>query len=204
MGDFFSRKETEAMRKPNLNAPRVRKTYKNTLDIELYERFVKENPDYNIDWETFKNIVKTSNQVIADMVIDHREGVDFPSALGKLMIGACDKKKDKNYDYAVSGQIGKEVQHRNWESNKYLCKIFYSSFETKYKFPLIDSWSFKPCRNLKRKCSQAFRKNWNMYMKIPSFQKIGYLAKMEGIKSIKIIKNEKKGSRMDFSDTQPE
>lgn len=204
MGDFFPRKQTDEMKKPNLNAPRIRKTFKNTLDKELFQRFVEKYPDYNIDWKTFKNIINVSNGVISEMIVESREGVDLPYALGKLMIGACNKKKGKNYDYTTSSQIGKEAEHKNWESNRYLCKIFYSTFETKYKFPMMDNWCFKPCRELKRSCSRAFRKEWNKFMKVPSFQKIGYLSKLEGIKSIKIIKNEKKGSRMDFSDTQPE
>lgn len=202
MGDFFQRKTTEKIRKFDLNAPRVRKTFYNTLNRDLYKEFVKENPDTKVTWEKFEYIIRTSTEVMVDIVCSHREGVDMLNSLGKLMIGACNKKKDKNYDWVLSSKHEKNVEHKNWESNKYLCKIFYSSFETKYKFPLINHWTFKPSRFFQRAASKAFRLNWNFFWKVPPLQKIGKL-KEQGIRSIKMIKNEKKGKRMDFSDTQP-
>lgn len=203
MGQFFQRKQSDEVVKFDLKAPRVMNTYYSTLRDELYEEFKKKHPDSTVTKQDFKNIVKASNSAIAELVISHREGVDLPFGLGKLMIGSCEKKRDKNYNWLLSSKLGKAIEHKNWESNKYLCKIFYSKFETKYKFPLMGHWTFSPARTFQRKVSSAFKENWNMYIKVPKFQKISKANKEQGIKSIKIIKNEKKGSRMDFSDTQP-
>jgi hypothetical protein len=202
MGTFFKRKETDKISKVKLDAPRIRKKKYNCLNKELFEAYKKEN-NSSINYSDFSNIIETFNTALYREAITNREGVDLPFMLGKFIIGACDKKKDKNYDWKTSTEIGKDVNHKNWESNQYLCKIFYTNYETKYKFPLMRHWFFKPCRNFQREVSSAFKKNWNFYFKVPPFQKIGKL-KQEGIRSIKIIRNEKKGKRMDLSDSQPE
>lgn len=202
MGDFFKRKETSEFKKRVLNAPRVSKKKYNTLNKDLYKLFL-EKYKYEISWKEFKEIITKSNIIATDIIINNRDGFDLPFMLGKIIIATCNKKKDKNYNWKVSEEVGRDVFFKNWESNQYLCKIFYTNFGTKYKFPLMNFWSFRPSRDFKKKTSENYRKNWNFYWKIPPFQKIGRFLS-DNIKSIKIDKNEKKGKRMDLSDTQPE
>lgn len=203
MGTFFKPKEEDTVRKYSLEAPRVRKAYYNTLNKDLFKRFKEKYPEHKLTWVDFKKIITTSNEVITEMVISSRDGVDLPFMLGKIIIGACNKKKGKNYDWLLSSKYGKKIINKNWESNQYLCKIFFTKFGTTYKFPLMHYWSFNPAREFKRDVSKVFKLNWNFYWKVSSREKISAIERNEGIKSIKINKNEKKGKRMDLSDSQP-
>ena len=138
-------------------------------------------------------------------MIINRAGVDMPVSLGRLLVGACDKKKRKNYDWYNSVKLGQDVYHKNWDCNQYLCKIFYTNYDTRFKFKFSNLWSFKACRLVSRKASKEFKKNWNFYTKISYNQRISKLCKQEeGINSIKLSKYEKTSRRMDLSNTQPD
>jgi len=204
MGDFFLKSDGSRFKKPNLNAPRERKNNYKVLSLNLFKRFKEKYPDSTLSWKQFKLIISVGNTIYSEKVISNREGVDLPNMLGKLFIGSCQKKKGANYDFTTSGEIDTPVNHKNFESNRYLCKIFYTNFDTKYQLRLRKYWYFNAARSFKREVSKAYRENWNHYIKISPFQKISSQARREGIKSIKISKYERKGGRIDFSNTQPD
>lgn len=202
MGEFFQRKKDGTFAKPNLNAPRESKSRYNTLNVNLFKKFKEKFPDSELEYSDFKRIIETGNMIITEKVIENREGVDLPEMLGHLFIGSCPKKKEQQYDYINSREYNMPVNHKNFESNQYLAKIFYSSFQTNYQFRLRKYWYFSAVRTFKRAVSRAFRQNWNMYIKISPFKKISYQIKQLGVRTIKLEKHERKSGRIDFSDSQ--
>lgn len=202
MGQFFKRKTDGTFAKPNLNAPRERNERFMVLNKSVFEKYKKKYPDSKLSYAQFKNIVEIGNQIIVYNVINNRDGVDLPEMLGHLFIGACPKKKEQQYDYVTARENNMPINHKNFDSNQYLCKIFYSNYETKYQFRLRKYWYFSACRSFKRAVSKAFTEDWNRYIKISPFKKISHQIKQLGIRTIKIEKHERKGGRVDLSDSQ--
>jgi hypothetical protein len=174
---------------PDLNAPRFRNKTEGTLNKEFLEalrenvKSVKTLTDSEI-----KNLIVTFNGNVWKKVIDKRDGVDLPEQLGHIFIGTCQPPKSKNVDFKSSMQHLKVVQHRNWESDNYLAKIFFTNYATKYKFKNHELWGFTPIRQFKRTLAKEYPKRWKQYVEIDSGKKISGLYKM---RSLKIEKQER-------------
>lgn len=199
MGYFAKR---EGYKKPDVNAPRYRRGWLDVLGSELYDKFKAANPEIEIDYKTFKTIIRTFNRKIVEKVLEHRDGVEFPGQLGYLFIGTC--PKTKMADHVTSSEYDRKIHFTNYDSNQYICKIFYSNYGTKYKFSNRELWYFVPGRKFKRAASAVFIKNWNRFIKVSPFSKVSGLFRSQGVKSIKVAKHDYKNRRVDFSDTQPE
>ena len=167
-------------KKPDLNAPRFRPKKLNLTNIEFYDRFINENPKYSgVDLDQFKNIIKTFNGMIWNTVINERDGVQLPEQLGYLFIGTCPKKKGENTDYNKSQYYGVKIQNQNWESDQYTAKIFYTNFETKYRFKNHDLWGFKGVRDFTRAVAKTYPKEWKKYVQVDNLLKISRLFRIE-------------------------
>jgi hypothetical protein len=201
MSGFYERRE--GYRPADVNAPRFRKQRHHLLTPALFKEYKKKYPNSKIDYKAFRAIIQTFNRRIRHLASTTRDGVEFPFQVGFLFVATCPKKKD-NPDVQVSRQYGKKINHKNWESNQYLCKIFYSNYGTKYRFLGRENWYFRPCRNFKVEVSTFYRENWNIFQKISPFEKITSFLRSQGIKSVKVHKHEYKNRRVDFSDTQPD
>lgn len=201
MGYFVKK---EGYKKPDLNAPRFKRERLNLLTKELFKKYKEQHPSIDIDFEMFKKIIISFNSKIVEKTIEHRDGVEFPEQLGYLFIGTCPRVTGPIIDPVTSSKYDKKINFKNWDSNQYVCKIFYSNYGPKYKFVNRELWYFVPSRVFKRSVSAVFVKNWNRFIKVSPISKISSFFRAQNAKSIKVKPNDYKHRRVDFSDTQPE
>lgn len=160
-------------KKPDLGAPRYRIDRLLLLNKKLYERFIAKFPEHkDVSNEDFKKIIRAFNTNIWRTTIDNRDGVELPEGLGFTFIGTCPPPRKENMDPIASIKYGHKVSHRNFESDNYLAKIFYTNFASKYKFKEREVWKFTGYRDFKRSVAEAYPKNWKMYVQIDNFQMI--------------------------------
>lgn len=174
-------------KKPDLNAPRYRPKKLNLTNTDFYNKFIEDNPKHaSLTMEQFKNIIKTFNGEIWKTVIDYRDGVELPEQLGYLFIGSCPRKKS-NVDFKKSEHYGVVLQNQNWESDQYLAKIFYTNYETKYRFKHHELWAFKGLRDFTRMVGQTYPKQWKKYLVVDNLIKVSRIFRKEKFKDFKKI-----------------
>lgn len=170
----------KAFRKPDVKGPRFREKSKKLLDMKLYERFIDKFPEYNISFKEFKDIITTYNKNLYEGIMEYRDGVELPESLGYVFIGSCPPlTKRINVDFVKSGQYGIITQHRNWDSNSKVMKIFYTNRPVKYKIQNKQIWRFAPVREFKRAASKAYKEDFNKYMDIINTRRISTLFKQK-------------------------
>lgn len=172
-------------KKPDLNAPRYRPTKLNLTNVDFYDRFIQDNPKHaSLTINQFKNIITTFNDLIWRAVINERDGIQLPEQLGYLFIGSCPRKKN-NVDFHKSQKHGIVLQNQNWESDQFLAKIFYTNFETKYRFKNHELWGFKGVRDFTRTVGKTYPKEWKKYIQVDNKLKISRLFRLEKFKHFK-------------------
>ena len=177
-------------KKPDLKAPRFRPKKLNLTNTAFYEQFLKDNPKHSeLSVTQFKEIIKVFNGKIWQIVIDYRDGVELPEQLGYLFIGSCPRKKS-NVDFKKSEHYGVVLQNQNWESDQYVAKIFYTNFETKYRFRNHDLWGFKGLRDFTRMVGQTYPKEWKKYLVVDNFIKISKIFRMNKQRDLKDIETQ--------------
>lgn len=170
-------------RKPDLNAPRYRAKCLDILNKDFYKSFREAHPKYNyLTDKQIKNIVKEVNGKIRQLVIDERDGVELPEQLGYIFIGSCQPPKKENPNYHMSKEYQKVIQHRNWESDQYLAKIFYTNSGSKYRFQFSNLWGFSPVRQFSRSVAKAYPQNYTKYLVVDDFRKINLFFRLENLK----------------------
>lgn len=175
-------------KKPDLNAPRFRPKKLNIVNQDLCQKFYRQHPKYrHLSCDAIKNIITTMNGLIYQTVIDKRDGVELPEQLGYIFIGTCPRKVTDNPDIAKSIQYGQMVQNQNWESDQYVAKIFYTNFETKYRFAFHEMWGFQGVRDFKRTVAKTYPTEWKKYIMIDNLQKVSKLFRMHRAKEF--VKN---------------
>lgn len=176
---------SRTFKKPDLTAPRYRPKKLNLTNQEYYKKFLSENPKYShISVEKFKEVIAVFNGLIWETVIAERDGVELPEQLGYLFIGTCPRKRS-NVDFAKSKNMGVILQHHNWESDQYLAKIFYTNFETKYRFKHNELWSFSAIRDFKRTVGKTYPQNWKKYVMVDNLVRISKLFRKNSFKMYK-------------------
>lgn len=178
---------------PDLNAPRYRAKTTTLLNKKVYNDFIKKYPKYSdISVKDFKKIINQFNKNISTEVINNRNGVQLPEKLGYLFIGKCEKKlSSSNVDYGNSIKYDKQVSHRNWESDGYLAKIFYTNYAFKYRIKDRELWEFKASKEFKKATSKLFPELYTKYVLVTDKQKISELYNKYRFKEFK-KKEEKK------------
>jgi hypothetical protein len=172
-------------KKPDLNAPRYRPKKLNLTNTEFYDRFIQENPKYgDLTIEQFKDIIKSFNGKIWETVISERDGVQLPEQLGYLFIGSCPRKKS-NVDFSKSKEHGIVLQHQNWESDQFAAKIFYTNYETKYRFKNHELWGFKGVRDFTRSVGKTYPKEWKKYIQVDNLIRVSRLFRTQKFKQTK-------------------
>lgn len=160
-------------KKPDLNAPRYRPKKLNLTNAEIYKKFIEENPHIEtICLDKFKEVVKIFNEKIWNSVIENRDGVELPEQLGYIFIGSCPKKKNDNTNYYKSNEVGVKIQNQNWGSDQYIAKIFYTNYETKYKFKNHELWGFAGIRDFKRSLCKTYREEWKKYVMVDDMVRV--------------------------------
>jgi hypothetical protein len=174
-------------KKPDLNAPRYRPNRLNLTNLEFYEKFQADNPKYNhISISQFKEVITTFNGLIWQNVLSNRDGVELPEQLGFIFIGTCPRPTKKQpVDYKRSIEHNIKLQNMNWESDQYLAKIFYTTFENKYRFRNHELWMFDAVRDFRRTVAQTYPKQWKMYVMIDNKKKISRIFRMQNFKQMK-------------------
>ncbi len=160
-------------KKPDLKAPRYRIDRMLLLNKALYKRFIKQFPEHkDTTLDQFKTIIKTFNGEMWDTAVHTRDGVEFPEGLGFTFIGTCAPPKKKNTDHVTSAKFNTRISHRNFESDNFLAKIFYTNFASKYKFKDREVWKFIGTRAYKRTVAKVYPEKWKMYIQVDNFQRI--------------------------------
>lgn len=160
-------------RQPDLNAPRFRLPVHGTLNYAFCESAKKKHAELaGLDNSTIIGVIRTVNRVFREQAISHRDGVELPKQLGNIFIGSCPPKVYPNVNYQESVKHLRLVQHRNWESDQFLMKIFYTNYETKYHFRHHELWGFQACRTFTRTASEAYVREWKKYIQIDHCLKI--------------------------------
>ena len=159
--------------KPNLNAPRFRSRRKSVLTKDRLSLFKEKYPEHHATTlKQFKDIVMTFNSLLVEGVIDNRDGVELPDGIGFIFMASCPPTKKENIDYAKSFKYGVKTNHKNWDSDNKLLKIFYTNHTTKYPFTNKQVWSFKAGKQFRKKASNAFKSDWAKYIEVSPMAKI--------------------------------
>jgi hypothetical protein len=176
--------------KPDLNAPRYRPSRLNLTNLEFYEKFQVDNPKYNhISISQFKKVITTFNGLIWQNVLSNRDGVELPEQLGFIFIGTCPRPTKKPpVDYKRSIEYNMKLQNMNWESDQYLAKIFYTTFENKYRFRNHELWMFDAVRDFKRTVAKTYPENWKRYILLDNMIKVSRIFRKQKMQDF--IKNE--------------
>ena len=161
--------------KLNRKGPRYKAPRLNTLSDEWVSDIYKSKECLVKNQKNIKKIIIAANELIAKEVIDTRDGIELPEQLGYMFLGTCQPKVRKNVDFKTTDHYLKVIQHRNWESDNYLAKIFYSNYETKYKFKFNELWGFKACRNFTKEVGRKYPENWKKYIQVDHTLKIASL-----------------------------
>ncbi len=173
-------------KKPDLNAPRYRPKKYNLLNKDFYLRFIEKNPKYKyLTLEQVKEVINTFNGCIWEEVINSRDGIELPEQLGYVFIGTCQRKIHDNPNYRESINYGVKTQNKNWESDQYLAKIFYTNFETKYNFRFHELWGFSAIRDFKRSVASTYPTEWKKYVVVDNMQKVSRLFRKQVYKEYK-------------------
>lgn len=159
----------------NLKGPRFRNKMLQTTSDEWLTEIVNSSDCLVKDKNVVKTIIVDTNKAIADLIIELRDGVELPEQLGHMFLGTCQPKIRKNVDFKTTDNYLKVIQHRNWESDNYLAKIFYTNYGTKYKFKFHELWGFKGCREFTRKVGKTYPENWKKYIQVDYSLKVSRL-----------------------------
>lgn len=171
------------MNKPNLNAPRFRKTSNGTLNTDFIKMLKEKVPaSANLSNQQIKSIISKFNENMWKSVIDIRDGVELPEQIGHLFIGTCPPPKKKNIDFKASEEYLQTVQHRNYESDQFLAKIFFTTFGSKYRFKNHELWAFDATRDFSRTVSATYPENWKKYLQVDPKVKISNIYKSDSYK----------------------
>mgnify|MGYP000238439896 FL=1 len=158
---------------PDLHASRLRIKPKRILTKDFLAEFKERHPEFStLDDKTIKMIVMKFNENIWKEVIAYRDGVELPESLGYLFIGTCTFNRDTNVNYGLSVKYGKEIKNRNLESDSKLAKIFYTNYQTKYKFANRELWGFQAVRQFKRSVAKEYPVSWQKYIVVDSYKKV--------------------------------
>lgn len=164
------------LKKPDIEAPRFRRTRYMVLTTELLKNFKEKYPEYkNTSNEELKNLIFVHNDLMWRTIIDTRDGMELPQSIGNIFIGSCPtpKKYNANYDVVIKRDI--TSMHRNFESDNYLAKIFYTNYGNKYKLKHREVWGFEAIRNFKRTVSAEYPEKWKLYIQIDNYKAISDL-----------------------------
>jgi len=162
------------------NKPRFRQSAVALLNLDVFSKFLEKHPEHSsYTMEQFKTIVETYNGMLQQGVMDNRDGIELPEGLGNMFIGSCKPTIRPNVDAGKSAKIGQKVMNRNLATDGYVCKIFYSNYESKFKFQHRDLWKFKGVRQFTRTVSKVYREDWPKYIVIEEYMKIASLIRKQ-------------------------
>ena len=176
-------------KKPDLNAPRCRSGAPKIINLNFLKEFVEKYPQYkDLSIEQAHQILRIFHGKLWDHALKNRDGIELPEGLGFVFLGTCFPAKKYNADYGNFIKNNIRSRHKNFESDNYLAKIFYTNFANKYKFKNRELWSFTAIRDFKRGVAPIYRENWKIYVQVENGKNISkYMKKIKKIEYIKKI-----------------
>lgn len=173
-------------KKPDLKASRNRLKKYNVQTKEFFNDFRNKYPEYKHLKDTeLRKKLRLINEWIIEEILNTRDGVELPQGIGYMFIGSCPKKTSPNPDMQKSYIYNQVVNNKNYESDEYLAKIFYTNFETKYRFKFHNTWGFSACRKFKRGVKPVYIENYTKYLKVDNFKKISSVFRKNIIRDLK-------------------
>lgn len=128
----------------------------NIITKKLHKKFLLET-GLDIDYQTYKNIILDSNQVIFDTIANDPAGFKLPENLGYIIVTKY-KTDKKSTDWQNSKKYKKTIYHTNLHSFGKRGHIKWSKLAiARFKFNRI--YKFKACRFLARKVSHNITEN---------------------------------------------
>jgi len=167
---------SKSFKKPDLHAPRFRNKHVALINSDLLTRFKTKYPEHSsISLQQFKKIISTFNEKLSDGIIENRDGVELPEGLGYIFIGTCPQARKKNIDMFKSAQYGVITEHKNWDSDNKVMKIFYTNRPSKYPLANKQLWVWQSVKQFRKKASAAYKKDWPKYISVDNTKKISLL-----------------------------
>ncbi len=131
--------------------PRFRKPAYPVINQEFHRKVKKELPGLIVSTQEIKEIINVFHEVCIETIANTRDGLELPFGLGYIIVAAVRTNREHFIQEATN--------YQNWETNQYMCKIFYTNRPSKYKFKFNKIWGFKAGRQLKKAVSQSFSQN---------------------------------------------
>jgi hypothetical protein len=154
-------------KKPDLNAPRCRESIHQILSNDFVKKFIEKYPQYaHLTLKDVRLILNTFHGKLWNHVVHNREGIELPEGLGYIFLGTCFSAKKYNTDFGNSIKSENLLRHRNFESDNFLAKIFYTNYANKYKFRNRELWVFKAHRDFKRAVAPSYKENWKIFLQV--------------------------------------
>lgn len=148
---------------PNIKGPRFRKESKQVLNKALYDNFLKIHPQHqNVTYDQFSKVIKNCSNKMWRIAIDERDGIELLSG-GSIFVGNTKIIVKNNYDIIASIKANAPIRHRNYDTDGYVAKIYYSPHLAKIAGRDRSMWSFKGHRDFKRTLSKEYAKDWKKY-----------------------------------------
>jgi len=104
-------------------------------------------------------------------VVTLRDGIELPTG-GTMFVGSTKITKKNNYDMKASIAANRPIKHRNYDTDGYVAKIYYSQYLSKMGGRDRSLWSFKGGRPFTRTVAREYPKNWNNYVIVADMHKI--------------------------------
>ena len=160
-------------KEPDVKGPRFRQKGINIVDNTFLKEFKEKYPKYkDLTVPEINKIMKKYNETVWKEVIENRDGVQLPEGVGILFIATCKNPLRQNIDFAKSKKYGVTVTNKNWETDGKLAKIFYTNYNTSFRFQNRECWGFIACREFKRTVAKVYPENWNLYIQIEPTKKL--------------------------------
>ena len=154
-------------RKPDVKAPRCRPGASRLINTAFVKNLAERYPETkNLKIADVNKILQVMHGKMWDHAVNNRDGVELFEQLGYVFVGTCNSPKKYNTDYGNSIKQGTTIRHRNFESDNYLAKIFYTNFASKYKFKNRELWMFQPTRAFQRTVSKIYPEKWKIFLQV--------------------------------------
>lgn len=148
------------MPRPFIRGSRTHVTSKKT-----YTRFKKANPDINITFDQFKEVLNQSNTEISNVILTDKMGFKMPYSLGHLVVSKY-KQYKPIVDRGTSKKLQKEAVYTNFHTLGHMFSInWYCSIpRTNSNFNLA-RYRFNATRDLKRNLAKILKAGgYNNYL----------------------------------------
>lgn len=160
-------------RKPDVKAPRCRPGASRLVNKSFLDELASRYPETkDLGLAGVNKILQTMHGKMWDHAANNRDGIELFEQLGYVFVGTCNSPKKYNVDYGNSIKNGTTLRHRNFESDNYLAKIFYTNFASKYKFKNRELWMFEPTRAFQRTVSKVYPEKWKLFVQVENNRNI--------------------------------